>query len=317
MRRTRNREDVEEELTDITKVASQEGHLLDLLKPRIRPLLLIGIGLAVFQQIVGINTVIYYAPTILSFTGQHAGGALTQALFIGVTNVVFTIVAIVLIDTLGRRFFLILGTICLTLALVGLGFYFKVPYLQQNFHYMALACLLLYIAGFAIGLGPVFWLLISEIYPLRVRGSAMAVATLFNWAVNFGVSYTFLTLINTITKAGAFWFYADGCLRSGLLLVLCSRDQGQVPGGDRKVGPRRPRWDRGGLTKPHLMGRLPALHRQVAEFVDGLRAGSRPDGCEGLVRAGRAGVERFLVLLPTRVAIPKWVISSASPAMTR
>lgn len=207
LRRTRNREDVEEELKEIKEVARKEGHLSDVLKPRIRPLLLIGIGLAIFQQIVGINTVIYYAPTILSFTGLQAGGALTQALFIGVTNVVFTIVAILLLDTLGRRFFLILGTVCVTIALIGLGFYFRLPYLQENFHEMALACLLLYIAGFAIGLGPVFWLLIAEIYPLRVRGSAMAVATLFNWAFNFGVSYTFLTLIQAITKSGAFWFY--------------------------------------------------------------------------------------------------------------
>jgi len=208
LRRTRGREDVEDELEDIKAVAGQEGGLRALLRPTVRPLLLVGIGLAIFQQIVGINTVIYYAPTILSFTGLHAGGALTQALFIGVTNVVFTIVAILLLDTLGRRFFLILGTVCVIIALVSLGLYFQLPYLQQHAHYLALFSMMFYIAGFAIGLGPVFWLLIAEIYPLRIRASAMAVATFFNWAFNFGVSYTFLTLIHYLTRAGAFWLYA-------------------------------------------------------------------------------------------------------------
>ncbi len=208
LRRTRGREDVEDELEDIKVVAGQEGGLRALLRPTVRPLLLVGIGLAIFQQIVGINTVIYYAPTILSFTGLHAGGALTQALFIGVTNVVFTIVAILLLDTLGRRFFLILGTVCVTIALVSLGLYFQLPYLQQHAHYLALFSMMFYIAGFAIGLGPVFWLLIAEIYPLRIRASAMAVATFFNWAFNFAVSYTFLTLIHYLTRTGAFWLYA-------------------------------------------------------------------------------------------------------------
>ncbi|MDQ6884960.1 MAG: sugar porter family MFS transporter [Candidatus Dormibacteraeota bacterium] len=208
LRRTRDREDVEDELEEIKAVAKQKAGLRDLLRPAIRPLLLVGVGLAIFQQVVGINTVIYYSPTILSFTGLQAGGALTQALFIGVTNVVFTIVAILLLDTLGRRFLLILGTVCLTIALVSLGFYFRLPYLQQHAHFLALFSLMFYIAGFAIGLGPVFWLLIAEIYPLRIRASAMAVATFFNWAFNFGVSYTFLTLIHYVTRAGAFWFYA-------------------------------------------------------------------------------------------------------------
>jgi MFS family permease len=74
--------------------------------------------------------------------------------------------------------------------------------------WLALACLLVYIAGFAIGLGPVFWLMISEIFPLQMRGPAMAVCTMFNWGFNFLISYTFLTLTDKLTKAGAFWLYA-------------------------------------------------------------------------------------------------------------
>ena len=120
----------------------------------------------------------------------------------------FTIVAMLLLDRLGRRFFLIAGTSTLTVALVGLGIFFASSTLQHNVGWFALACLLVYIAGFAIGLGPVFWLMISEIFPLQMRGPAMAVCTMFNWGFNFLISYTFLTLIDAITKQGTFWLYA-------------------------------------------------------------------------------------------------------------
>ncbi len=200
-------DDIDAEIDEIKEVKEEEFRLRDLLAGNVRRLLLVGVGLAVFQQIVGINTVIYYAPTILKFAGQQNTGALTQSVFIGCTNVVFTIVAIALLDKLGRRFFLIAGTSLLTAALVGLGIFFQVASLQRSVGWLALACLLVYIAGFAIGLGPVFWLMISEIFPLQMRGPAMAVCTMFNWGFNFLISYTFLTLTDKLTKAGAFWLY--------------------------------------------------------------------------------------------------------------
>ena len=98
-----------EEVQEIKEVAESEASVRDLLKKGVRRVLLVGIGLAVFQQIVGINTVIYYAPTILKLAGQQNTGALTQSVFIGCTNVFFTIVAILLLDRLGRRFFLLAG----------------------------------------------------------------------------------------------------------------------------------------------------------------------------------------------------------------
>jgi MFS family permease len=140
--------------------------------------------------------------------GQQNTGALTQSLYIGLTNVVFTIVAILLLDRLGRRFFLLFGTSCLTVALVVLGVFFASPGLQHSVGWLALASLLFYIFGFAIGLGPVFWLMISEIFPLQMRGPAMAVCSMFNWGFNFLISYTFLTLTDVITKSGTFWLYA-------------------------------------------------------------------------------------------------------------
>ena len=201
-------DDVDAEIDEIKEVAEKEVNLRELVAKGMRRMMIVGIALAVFQQIVGINTVIYYAPTILKFAGQQNTGALTQSVFIGCTNVVFTIVAILLLDKLGRRFFLIAGTTTLTVALVGLGLFFASKSLQHSVGWLALVCLLVYIMGFAIGLGPVFWLMISEIFPLQMRGPAMAVCTMFNWGFNFLISYTFLTLTDVLTKQGAFWLYA-------------------------------------------------------------------------------------------------------------
>jgi sugar porter (SP) family MFS transporter len=209
LRKYRDGDDaVDEEIREIKEVAEEEVPLRALIGKNLRRMMIVGVGLAVFQQIVGINTVIYYAPTILKMAGQQNTGALTQSLYIGLTNVVFTIVAILLLDRLGRRFFLMFGTACLTVALVGLGIFFASPHLQHSVGWLALACLLFYIFGFAIGLGPVFWLMISEIFPLQMRGPAMAVCTMFNWGFNFLITYTFLTLTDLITKSGTFWLYA-------------------------------------------------------------------------------------------------------------
>jgi sugar porter (SP) family MFS transporter len=202
-------EDVENEVREIEEIADKEFSLRELLGKAVRRMMIVGVALAIFQQIVGINTVIYYAPTILKFAGQQNTGALTQSVFIGCTNVFFTIVAILLLDRLGRRFFLITGTSILTVALIGLGFFFaSSASFQHSYGWFALACLLVYIAGFAIGLGPVFWLMIAEIFPLQMRGPAMAVCTMFNWGFNFLIAYTFLSLTTAITKQGTFWLYA-------------------------------------------------------------------------------------------------------------
>jgi len=201
-------DEVEDEIKEIKEISENEFSLRELLGKAVRRMMIVGVALAIFQQIVGINTVIYYAPTILKFAGQQNTGALTQSVYIGCTNVFFTIVAILLLDKLGRRFFLITGTSILTVALIGLGAFFASPTLQHSVGWLALVCLLVYIMGFAIGLGPVFWLMISEIFPLQMRGPAMAVCTMFNWGFNFLIAYTFLSLTNAITKQGTFWLYA-------------------------------------------------------------------------------------------------------------
>src|SRR3954451_15328252 len=131
-------DDIDGEIQEIKDVAEKEFSLSELIGKAVRRMMIVGIALAIFQQLVGINTVIYYAPTILKFAGQQNTGALTQSVYIGCTNVFFTVVAILLLDRLGRRFFLIAGTSILTVALVVLGAFFASPTLQQNAGWFAL-----------------------------------------------------------------------------------------------------------------------------------------------------------------------------------
>jgi len=202
--------DVDAELDEIQEENERERktRVRELFTGRLRPMLLIGLALAIAQQFVGVNTVIYYAPTILSDTGLGNSAALAQTVAVGVTNVVFTIVAVLLLDRLGRRALLLTGTAGLLVALVVLGVYFSSSTLQSDYGWVALAGLLLFIAAFAVGLGPVFWLMISEIFPIGVRSKAMSVCTIANWGANFLVAQTFLSLSNAISRQGVFFLYA-------------------------------------------------------------------------------------------------------------
>jgi sugar porter (SP) family MFS transporter len=206
--RSRAADEIDDELDEIRRVAAQEGGLRDAFAPRARPMLTVGLSLAIFQQLIGVNTIIYYAPTILQYTGLSADDAILQALTIGLTNVVFTVIAILLLDRFGRRALLMTGTAVCAAALAALGLFFAWAGLRDAVPWLALVCLIVYIAGFAVGLGPVFWLMISEIFPLRIRGPAMATSTVANWSANFVISFTFLTLVSLISRAGTFWVYA-------------------------------------------------------------------------------------------------------------
>jgi sugar porter (SP) family MFS transporter len=214
--------DVDEELRQIEEANEAEGRtrVKDLLSGRLRPLLWVGIGLAVAQQFVGVNTVIYYAPTILADTGLGSSAALGQTMAVGLTNVVFTIVAVLLLDRLGRRALLLTGTAGLLVALLVLGVFFSSSTLQSDYGWVALAGLILFIAAFAIGLGPVFWLMISEIFPVGARSKAMAVCTIFNWGANFLVAQTFLTLTGAISREGVFFLYAGLAVLSLVFFAL-------------------------------------------------------------------------------------------------
>ena len=211
LERIRMTKNVSEEMGEIkaSLVCEQECKWSEILDPVVRPALIVGIGLAAFQQLTGINTVIYYAPTILEFAGfQSAAISILATAGIGMINVIMTIVAISLIDRVGRRPLLLIGLIGMIISLAILGIAFVLPSLSSSLGLLAVISLMLYVGSFAIGLGPVFWLMISEIYPLRIRGRAMSTATIVNWGTNLLVAITFLSLIQLIGTPGTFWLYS-------------------------------------------------------------------------------------------------------------
>ena len=170
--------------------------------------LIVGIGLAVFQQVTGINTVIYFAPVIFQASGlSSASAAILATAGIGVVNVCMTAVAIRLVDRVGRRVLLLWGLagMAASLCLLALGFALgHGPALG----WLTAASLTAYVGCFAIGLGPVFWLLISEIFPLAIRARGMSVSTIANWLANLVVALTFLDLVDLIGRVGVFLLYA-------------------------------------------------------------------------------------------------------------
>ncbi|MBU0895945.1 MAG: sugar porter family MFS transporter [Candidatus Omnitrophica bacterium] len=191
----------------------------DVLAPWVRPTLIVGIALAFFQQLTGINTIIYYAPTIFEFAGFSSHKvSILATVGVGVVNVLMTIVAIWFIDRIGRKPLLYIGMTGMAISLGILGLAFYMPQMAEALKMLTVLSVVLYIASFAISLGPIFWLIISEIYPLGVRGRAMSIATLANWGFNLVVASTFLTFIDKLGKAGTFWLYAVICVTG---LIFC------------------------------------------------------------------------------------------------
>ena len=216
--RIRELADVDIEIEEIKASLAQQtegGHWTDLLRRQARPALIIGLGLAVFQQITGINTVIYYAPKILQAAGfNSASGAILATVGVGIVNVGMTIIAMFLVDRAGRRPLLLVGIagMIVTLSVLSLGF----RYPSGQLAWIAVICLMGYVASFAISLGPIFWLLIAEIYPLKIRGIAEGTAATCNWASNLIVSLTFLTLVEKLGASSTFLLYALASVASWL-----------------------------------------------------------------------------------------------------
>jgi SP family galactose:H+ symporter-like MFS transporter len=202
-------ENVAPDLAEIThSLSQQKGHWSELLGPQIRPAMILGIVLAIAQQITGINTVIYYAPTLFKAAGFSSNSAaILASVGVGAVNLIMTVVAIVLIDRLGRRPLLLISLAGMVLSLLVLGIGFELPAELDRRHLITILSLTFFVGSFAIGMGPIVWLVLSEIYPLRLRGRAMSLGTAANWAFNLIMASTFLTLIRTMGKAETFWLY--------------------------------------------------------------------------------------------------------------
>jgi sugar porter (SP) family MFS transporter len=198
----------------------------------VRPALLVATGLAVFQQLVGINTIIYYAPTTLTNVGFGKTSAIYANLVIGVINVLLTIVAIKLIDRVGRKPLLLGGVAGMAGSLLVLGISLSV--LAEPHHpsdpaaIITLICLGTFIASFAATWGPVVWVMIPEVLPLSVRGTAMGVAVVANWAANFVVSQTFPMLLSKFGPGPVFLGYAGlGILAALFVKAMVTETKGR------------------------------------------------------------------------------------------
>jgi sugar porter (SP) family MFS transporter len=199
--------DIQAEIDEIKRTAREEskGSVRDLIDGRVRPALIVGVAVAVIQQLTGINTVIYFAPTLLENAGLGQSAALLAVVIVGATNVVLTIASILLLDRVGRRPLLLGGTFGMIIGLVGLALLFAGGDLSGARATGATIALCVYVGSFAIGLGPVFWLLVSELFPLRVRGSAASVATMANWAANLAIAVSYLSVLSAIGNSATFW----------------------------------------------------------------------------------------------------------------
>lgn len=184
------------------------GGFRQLLHPSMRKVLIIGIVLAVFQQWCGINVIFNYAQEIFNAAGYGISDTLMNIVVTGVTNVVFTLVAIFLVDRIGRRPLLLFGAGGLTLIylLMGAAYYFSLSGVAL------LIIVVMAIACYAMSLAPIMWVVVSEIFPNAVRGVAMSVATFALWAACFILTYTFPLLNSALGAAGTFWIYGMICL---------------------------------------------------------------------------------------------------------
>jgi SP family arabinose:H+ symporter-like MFS transporter len=189
-------------------LALEGGSFREIFRPAFRRPLLIAVVLAIFQQITGINAILYYAPRIFEGAGFARMSAIGQSTIVGLVNMLFTVVAIVLADKVGRRPLLLVATGGMGVSLVLLGAAFKFPLLPAS---ALLFIILLYIAFFASAMGPLVWVVMAEIFPIKVRGSAMGLATLVLWLADFAVTLTFPVISDRFHPSTAFWLYAAMC----------------------------------------------------------------------------------------------------------
>lgn len=207
-------EKAEEVFAEIKESLNEaQGTFRELLAPGLRIALIIGMVLAVFSQITGINAIIYYAPEIFKSVGFGTESALLQTVVIGLTNTVFTFVAIRLMDRTGRRKLLLYGVTGMVICLMGMGSSF---YFGWSSGPVLLLFILGYIACFASSLGPIPWVIISEIFPTRNRGLAMSISILMLWLGVVAVTQFFPVMLERLGGAFTFWIF----MVNAIILVL-------------------------------------------------------------------------------------------------
>lgn len=201
------------EITTLDNEAHSEERLSLFAHP-LRHVILLGISLAVLQQITGINVFLYYAPEIFRSFGNGLSTAMGETVVIGAVNLVFTIIAMITVDRLGRKPLLIIGSLGMCLSLTATG----TALLRQANSAWLLAAVIFYVACFALSLGPVTWIVLSEMFPLKIRSRCVAIASVALWAANFAVSQTFpmmtssAWLLRQLHNSFPFFVYAGFCV---------------------------------------------------------------------------------------------------------
>jgi SP family arabinose:H+ symporter-like MFS transporter len=216
--RVNGRSVAEREFVEIrAAIAEETGTLADLFRPGMRRALALAVSLAILQQITGINTVLFYGSIIFKeqVGNQSDAAAIGANVVVGLANFLVTLVALWMIDKLGRRPLLMIssGVMALCQAAMGAAFLLNPPPAG-----LVLAIMLVCVSAFAVGLGPGVWVLISEVFPTRVRGRAMSIATVSLWIACVALTMTFLSLAKAITPTGAFWLYGTMCIVTFLIV---------------------------------------------------------------------------------------------------
>lgn len=195
---------------------SQEGGFKQLFRPAMYKVLTIGIVMAVLQQWCGINVIFNYAQEIFMAAGYGVSDVLMNIVVTGITNVIFTILAMFVVDRWGRKALTLIGSFGLAIiyAFMGAAYYFNITGM------VLLIIVVMAIACYAMTLATAMWVIISEIFPNRVRGVAMSVCTFSMWAACFVLTYSFPMLNSTLGAAGTFWLYGVICLAGGVFVVF-------------------------------------------------------------------------------------------------
>ena len=215
-----SRADVDREVSEINQQLQvrQVGSTMFRRNPNFRRSVYLGIGLQVVQQLTGINVVMYYAPKIFGLAGFGAGASSWATAVVGLTNVFATLLAIGFADRWGRKPMLAVGFVTMAVGMAMVGILLGMGVQSDAGRYLLVAMVLVFIVGFAAAPGPLIWTLCSEIQPLQGRDFGVSVSTFTNWAANWLVGNTFLTLLATFGQANTFWLFA--ILNAGFVLFI-------------------------------------------------------------------------------------------------
>ena len=193
----------------------KKQNLKSLFSRKYKFVLFIGIFLAVFQQWSGINVIFFYAPDIFAKANLGVDAALFQTTLIGVVNIVFTLISMWLIDRIGRKILLLIGAIGMFFSYLLIGYLF----ISNNTEgWLIMTAIIITPAFFAVGLGPTVWVVMSEIFPNKIRGLAMSVATLSLWVACYLLTLTFPVFVEQFGAAYTFWIYSVICL-IGIIVI--------------------------------------------------------------------------------------------------